>query len=56
MNTDRPIYIVHLQPEQGDPVHTLRAALKVLLRRFRLRCISVEERQPADKESDHGRN
>jgi hypothetical protein len=46
---DRPpvVYVVRLQSAQhdGDAVHALRAALKVLLRRFRLRCISVEEQQ-----------
>jgi hypothetical protein len=48
MNTRRQpsIYMVQLQSAQhGDgAVHTLRAALKVLLRRFRLRRISIEER------------
>ena len=42
----RPIYVLHLQPAQGDDgIRMLRAALKVLMRRFRLRCISVEEQQ-----------
>jgi hypothetical protein len=42
----RPIYVLHLQPAQGaDDIRMLRAALKVLLRRFQLCCISVEEQQ-----------
>jgi len=42
MITDRPIFIVHLQPEVGvDPVRALRAALKELLRRHGLRCVSA---------------
>jgi hypothetical protein len=50
MNTPhRPptVYVVHLQSAQHDQaaVHSLRAALKVLLRRFGLRCVSVQERQ-----------
>jgi hypothetical protein len=44
----RPTYIVELRAAPGvtDPIKTLRWALKVLLRRFKLRCVSVEERKP----------
>jgi hypothetical protein len=42
---DRPTFIVHLRPEPGiHPIRALRGALKVLLRRFGLRAISVEAR------------
>ena len=41
----RPIYLLTVQPLRGvDPTKVLRAALKVLLRRFGLRCLSVQER------------
>jgi hypothetical protein len=45
---ERPTYIVELRVEPGvaDPVRALRAALKSLLRRFGLRAISAEEKQP----------
>jgi hypothetical protein len=40
----RPIFIVRLQPLPGvDAVRALRAALKVLLRRFGLKAIEVRE-------------
>jgi hypothetical protein len=48
MNTRPPVvYVVRLQSAQhGDAaVHALRAALKILLRRFHLRAISIEEQQ-----------
>lgn len=40
---DRPTFIVHLRPEPhvDDVVRALRGALKVLLRRFGLRALSV---------------
>ena len=43
----RPVFRLTLRPEPHvtDPVRALRLALKVLLRRFGLRCISVEEVQ-----------
>jgi hypothetical protein len=44
-NKPRPVFILRLKPEVcvADPTRALRRALKVLLRRFGLRCISVEE-------------
>jgi hypothetical protein len=47
---DRLTYVVTLraEPNCDDPVRALRAALKLLLRRFGLRCVSVEERKPAE--------
>jgi hypothetical protein len=44
----RPTYLVELRAEKGvsDPVRALRAALKSLLRRFKLRAVSVEEKRP----------
>jgi hypothetical protein len=35
--------VLRLQSPRGDDVRRLRLALKALLRRFRLRCLSVEE-------------
>jgi hypothetical protein len=42
--TDRPTFVIVLRPEPGvDPVRALRAALKVLLRRFGLKALEVRE-------------
>jgi hypothetical protein len=43
----RPVYILKLKSAQSgnDAVRALRGALKVLLRRFKLHCVSVEEQQ-----------
>lgn len=39
-----PVYILRLTPAPGtDGIKALRLALKVLLRRFGLRCVSVEQ-------------
>jgi hypothetical protein len=39
-----PIYILKLRPAPGsDHVKALRWALKILWRRFGLRCVSVEQ-------------
>jgi hypothetical protein len=39
-----PVYVVRLRPERGvEPIKTLRIALKILLHRFGLRVLSVEE-------------
>ena len=47
--SDRPIYIVRLRPLPGvDAVRALRAALKVLLRRFGLRAIEVRQTDKED--------
>ena len=44
MRTDRPTFVLVLRPEPGvEPIRALRAALKVLLRRFGLRCVGVTE-------------
>ena len=44
---ERPVFIVYLRPEpRVDGTRALRRALKILLRRFGLRAISVEERKP----------
>jgi hypothetical protein len=44
------VFIVALRPERGiDGVRALRTALKVLLRRFGLRCIKVQEAAPPDR-------
>jgi hypothetical protein len=43
----RPIYTLRLRPEPHiiNPIHALRGALKVLLRRFGLRCVSAEQEE-----------
>ena len=44
MKRDGPIYVLTVRPLRGvDPVRALRGALKVLLRRFGLICISIQE-------------
>jgi hypothetical protein len=43
----RPVFRLLLRPEPNvDGESALRRALKVLLRRFGLRCVSVERVQP----------
>jgi hypothetical protein len=38
-----PVYVIRLKPRPGiDPIKALRAALKVLGRRFGLRAIRIE--------------
>ncbi|NOT01029.1 MAG: hypothetical protein HOP29_10415 [Phycisphaerales bacterium] len=50
----RPTFVVHLRPDRrtrqpaDDPILRLRAALKVLLRTFGLRCVEVREVKPDD--------
>jgi hypothetical protein len=40
----RSIFTLRLRPEKGvDPIRALRGALKILLRKFGLRTVSVEE-------------
>jgi hypothetical protein len=40
----RPIFTLRLQPLPGvDPIRGLRLALKDLLRRYGLRCVSIEQ-------------
>jgi hypothetical protein len=42
--TDRPTYVLRLRPEPDvDGIRALRAALKVLLRRFGLKAIEVKQ-------------
>jgi hypothetical protein len=40
----KPVYLLKLEGEPGDDgIKALRFLLKVLLRRFGLRCVSIEE-------------
>ena len=41
----RPLYRLMLRPEPGvpDPDRALRQLLKLMLRRFKLKCISIEQ-------------
>ena len=42
---DRPVFVLEMRAEPGiDPVHALRATLKVALRRHGLRCIAASEK------------
>ena len=46
--TDRPVFLLRLQPLPGvDAI--LRLALKVLLRRYGLRCISIEGQKESER-------
>ena len=48
MNDARPIYVIRVQPlPDVDAVRALRAALKVLFRRFGLKAIEVRQADPA---------
>jgi len=39
---DRPTFILHFRPEPGvDPIHAVRALLKVALRHYGLRCVNA---------------
>jgi hypothetical protein len=38
-----PVYLLRLQAEPDGSIHGLRAILKLLGRRYRLRCISARE-------------
>lgn len=41
----RPVFAIRLQPLPGvaDPIKALRAALKVLKRAYKLRCLDVRQ-------------
>jgi hypothetical protein len=42
--TTKPVYVVQLTPiDTGDGVRQLRGLLKLALRRFKLKCISIKE-------------
>jgi hypothetical protein len=44
---NRPVYLLRLVSPRGDDIRRLRWLLKVLLRRYGLRCISVSiEEEP----------
>jgi hypothetical protein len=52
--TDRPIYLLKLRltSPDGDDARRLRWALKMMLRRLGLRCLSVEiEQSPTEGDS-----
>lgn len=52
-STARPTFIVRLQPKPGvDAVRALRAALKVLLRRFGLKAIEVKQEEKGHAVND----
>ena len=53
MNPRRPIFVLRLRPEPRiDTIRALRAALKVLLLRHGLRCVSLtEESTPNEQET-----
>jgi hypothetical protein len=44
--TQASVYVLRLSSPHGDDVRRLRLLLKLLLRRYQLRCLSVEEEQP----------
>jgi hypothetical protein len=37
------VYVLRLQSPRGDDIRRLRLLLKLLLRRYELRCLSIEE-------------
>lgn len=50
----RPTFILCLRPEAyvNDPVKMLRWALKALLRKYGLRCVSVRPAPPCPKDKE----
>jgi hypothetical protein len=51
----RPIYIIRLRALPGvDAVQALRAALKTLLRRYGLKCLSIEVETTNPQEAEDG--
>jgi hypothetical protein len=52
-----PVFLVRLRALPGaDGVRALRAALKVLLRRFGLKCVSIETETANQIGGENGRN
>jgi hypothetical protein len=50
-----PVFLVRLRALPGvDAVRALRAALKVLLRRFGLKCLSIEVETASLEEAEDG--
>ena len=48
--TDRPTYIVYLRPEpRTDGIRSLKAFLKMALRRYRLRCVAISVAKTASQ-------
>jgi hypothetical protein len=54
----RPVFVLKLRPEPHvtDSIKALRFALKSLLRRFGLRCVSIREEQPPESNSRNSAN
>jgi hypothetical protein len=54
MNKTSPVYLIRLKAKPGtDGIKALRAALKILGRRFGLRAVKIEETSAADNEQRH---
>jgi hypothetical protein len=43
LDQQRPGFVIHLRPTDGDGIRALRALLKIAWRRFRLKAVLVEE-------------
>ena len=53
MKVDRPTFTLVLRPEPHiDPIKSLRAVLKVLLRGYGMKCISAVDDQTKEDVSD----
>lgn len=54
--SDRPVYVLRLRPEPGvvDPMKALGMAIKVLSRRFGLRCTALRCEPPMLDQSLQG--
>ncbi len=51
----RVVFVLRLEPKRGvDPIRALRSLLKVMLRRFGLRCVAVEEIAESSVKSPEG--
>ena len=50
MSARPPTFVLTLVAKPGtDSIRSLRAALKLLLRKYRLRCTSIEEIKPPEQ-------
>jgi hypothetical protein len=48
----RPNFLMVLRPEPGvDPIRSLRSVLKVLLRRYGMKCLRVDQMEPKEEET-----
>jgi hypothetical protein len=51
-----PVFVLHLQPVPGvNPTNALKRTLKFALRACGLKCIAIEQQQPAPRKPDNAK-